>query len=415
MLRLGNTQFHAVVMNGGSDCQELESAVESVRLGHAAIPILVHLTDSNVGLAVRLTGCGALVFGPEVTADDVVSEARLAASLYARGRRNAEALSPWRLTLVGDSEAMHRIGTLIGKVAIRKSSVMITGETGTGKEIVARAIHAASNRSQRPMVSVNCSAFPEGLLESELFGHVRGAFTGAVQQRTGLFEKANHGTIFLDEIGEMPVALQAKLLRVLQEQEFQRLGSTESVKVDFRVISATNVNVQKSILEGRFREDLFYRLNVVPIRIPALRERREDIPLLVAHFVEKISAEEGLPVKTITPGAMGRLCRYNWSGNVRELQNVLEMALVTGTDERRILPGDIELAGDEQAPPCIEVAGLFDPIYELDYEKTVAEFERGILQRAMHQAGGNKSRAAELLRLGRTTLSAKLRVLTAVA
>jgi transcriptional regulator with PAS, ATPase and Fis domain len=272
----------------------------------------------------------------------------------------------------------------------------------------------ASGRSRRPMLSVNCAAIPEGLLESELFGHVRGAFTGAVQQRAGLFEQASGGTVFLDEIGDMPVALQAKLLRVLQEQQFQRLGSSETIRADVRIIAATNTKLERLIQEGRFREDLFYRLNVVGIAMPALRDRPEDIPLLAAHFVGKVCLAEGLPVKTIMPAAMSRLCRQSWPGNVRQLQNVIERAVVLGSGERVVLAGDIDVPEPAALPRDHEM-GAIDTTHGLDYERTVQAFERNILQQALKQTAGNKTRAAELLRLGRTTLAAKLRVLGAVA
>jgi DNA-binding NtrC family response regulator len=298
--------------------------------------------------------------------------------------------------------------------------VLITGESGTGKEIAARAIHMAGGRSKRLMLAVNCGGIPEGLLESELFGHVRGAFTGAVQQRAGLFEQASGGTVFLDEIGDMPVALQAKLLRVLQERQFQRLGSSETIRVDVRIIAATNTKLEQLIREGRFREDLYYRLNVVGIAMPALRDRAEDIAPLATHFAAKICLAEGLPVKTITPAAMNRLHRQSWPGNVRQLQNVIEKAVVLGAAERLVLPGDIDefpmSAVFESAGPSPDrQTGAVDTTHGLDYERTVQAFERNILEQAMKQTSGNKTRAAELLRLGRTTLAAKLRVLSAVA
>jgi len=225
----------------------------------------------------------------------------------------------WGRLLVGDSRAMRQVGNLIRLVGARRATVLITGETGTGKELAARALHLAGPRRQGPWVAVNCSALPENLLEAELFGHVRGAFTGAVQSRLGRFEQAQGGTLFLDEIGELPLELQAKLLRVLQEREFQRLGSSETIRSDARVIAASNSDLVRRIEQGRFREDLFYRLNVVPIRMPALRQRPGDVPALARHFVEKICHQEEIPLKTIEPAAadgcpprVGRATSGNW-------------------------------------------------------------------------------------------------------
>jgi transcriptional regulator with PAS, ATPase and Fis domain len=280
--------------------------------------------------------------------------------------------------------------------------------------VVANALHGAGGRAHRPFLAVNCSALPEGLLESELFGHTRGAFTGAVQNRHGLFELANGGTVFLDEIGDMPVSLQAKLLRVLQEQQFHRLGSSEPVRVDVRIIAATNTNLERAIAEGRFREDLFYRLNVIPIHLPALRERIQDVPVLAAHFVEKICRAEGIPLKTLTPPAIARLCRYTWPGNVRQLQNVIERAVVIGSGERQVFPGDIEIP-EQPCPTASPVVAAIDTRQGLDFERTVGTFERTIIEQVLKQTSGNKTRAAELLRLRRTTLSAKLRALATAA
>ena len=233
-----------------------------------------------------------------------------------------------RRFLIGESRPMQQIAQQIRLVAPRRSTVLITGETGTGKELVARSIHAASGRNRSPLVAVNCSALPEALLEAELFGHVKGAFTGAIGQRVGRFEEANHGTIFLDEIGDMPFSLQAKLLRVLQEREFQRLGSSETIRVDVRVIAATHTDLADLIKQGKFREDLYYRLNVVPIALPPLRERCSDVPVLVQHFIEKICREENLPRKQVSHETLDRLASHDWPGNVRQLENAVEKAIV---------------------------------------------------------------------------------------
>jgi transcriptional regulator with GAF, ATPase, and Fis domain len=317
----------------------------------------------------------------------------------------------WEKLLVGESRIMQQLAHIIRMVADRRATVLITGETGTGKEIAARSLHLAGPRRRRPLVAVNCSALPENLLEAELFGHVRGAFTGAVQSRVGRFEQAHNGTLFLDEIGDLPLDLQAKLLRVLQEREFQRLGSSDTLRVDIRVVAATNADLALRIEQGKFREDLFYRLNVVPLHIPPLRERPSDIPLLARHFVEKICRAEGVPLKAITPEAFDLLCGCRWPGNVRQLENSVEMAVALSGDRRLLSPADFPLRPAARPEPA-PAAALF-PLPEdgLDFERTVAGFERSILEQALRKTGGNKKAAAQMLRLKRTTLSAKVRSL----
>jgi len=267
------------------------------------------------------------------------------------------------------------------------------------------------------MVAVNCSALPENLLEAELFGHVRGAFTGAVQNRTGRFEQAQGGTIFLDEIGELPLELQVKLLRVLQEREYQRLGSSETMRADVRVIAATNGDLMQKIAQGTFREDLYYRLNVVPIHMPPLRQRPGDIPLLAWHFVEKICVLEEMARKLLTPESIERLCDYSWPGNVRQLENAMEMAIALCGERSSLTPSDFPLPAPARSrsvmlpdSPVVSV-----PDDGLDYEQTLAVIERSILEQALRKTHGNKKAAAEMLRLKRTTLSAKVRSLDSLA
>ena len=322
----------------------------------------------------------------------------------------------WRHLLIGESREMQSIHQLIGLVASRRATVLITGETGTGKELAARALHLAGNRRAGPWVAVNCSALPESLLESELFGHVRGAFTGAIQSRAGRFEQAQGGTIFLDEIGEMPLELQAKLLRVLQERELQRLGGSETIRLDIRVVAATNCDLAVRVPQGKFREDLYYRLNVVPLEMPPLRRRPGDVPLLAGHFVDKICGAEGLPRKLLAPEALDRLCRHSWPGNVRQLENAVEMAVALSGDRCSLGMADFPLIEssirwtDDSGAPMVAV-----PDSGLDYEHTLAGIERSIIEQALRKTGGNKKAAAEMLRLKRTTLSAKVRSLEAVA
>jgi DNA-binding NtrC family response regulator len=316
----------------------------------------------------------------------------------------------WQDFLIGESLAMQRVADVIRLVAPRKSAVLITGETGTGKEVVARALHVASGREARPFIAVNCSALPEALLEAELFGHAKGAFTGAVNHRVGRFEQAHQGTIFLDEIGDLPLELQGKLLRVLQEREFQRVGGTETIRVDTRVIAATNVRLLEAVEKKKFREDLFYRLKVVPIELPLLRQRSDDIPLLVDHFLAKLCQREGLARKTITPAGLHHLCRYEWPGNVRQLEHDVETAIVLSGERLVLEPADFPLGQAERseaADPRIDL-----PQQGLDFEAMMTRIERYVLTQALEKSGGNKSRAAEMLGLKRSTLVSKVKALS---
>lgn len=294
--------------------------------------------------------------------------------------------------LIGKSKPMQEVYSLIEKVAGSKANVMITGESGTGKELVARAIHYNSDRRDKQIVPINCGAIPENLLESELFGHEKGSFTGAISQKEGLFEIANGGTIFLDEIGELPPMMQVKLLRVLQEREFRRVGGTKDVKVDVRVVTATNKDLVDEVAKGTFREDLFYRLNVICLSLPPLRERRVDIPLLVEHFFEKLTGNKGIK---IAEGAMRRLLDYNWPGNIRELENVIERCVVLGcADEltEESLPTQFR-----SGPPAAE-GGLHEiPDTGLDLDAYLGSIERDILLKALDKTGGVRKKAAELL------------------
>lgn len=315
---------------------------------------------------------------------------------------------PWRKLLIGESQAMREMHAMIRLVGPRQSTVLITGETGTGKELIARALHLASRRSAAELVAVNCAAIPENLAEAELFGHSKGAFTSAVQQRVGRFEQAHHGTIFLDEVGEIPLEVQPKLLRVIQERELQRIGSSETIRLDTRVIAATNCNLELAVEQKLFREDLLYRLNVVPIRVPPLRARPSDIPLLAEHFGAKICRREGLELKTISPSAMERLMTYHWPGNVRQLEHVIERAVSFATKRDRLYLGDIQLpetAREQQAGPPDETA-----LSGLNFERIIGQFERQLIQEALRECGGNKAKAARALGLKRTTMLYKSKV-----
>jgi transcriptional regulator with GAF, ATPase, and Fis domain len=295
---------------------------------------------------------------------------------------------------------------IVSKVADTSSTVLITGESGTGKELIARAIHFSSRCAERMFVTVNCGAIPEQLLESELFGHVRGAFTNAVSHREGRFSLANHGTIFLDEIGDMSPNLQVKLLRVLQDGTFEPVGSSKSMVVDVRVIAATNQNLEEAIRERRFREDLFFRLNVIPIEVPPLRERREDIVLLSEHFLEVANQERGGKTEAISPEVMDLLCAYRWPGNVRELENLMERLVILG-GEGEIEASDLPAAFHETPPPSAHVPSL--PARGLSFRTVVDDFETKLILEALERTQWNKNRAAQLLDLNRTTLLEKIK------
>jgi transcriptional regulator with GAF, ATPase, and Fis domain len=284
--------------------------------------------------------------------------------------------------------------------------VLVTGESGTGKELIARAIHYSSPRAEHMLVTVNCGAIPEELLESELFGHVKGAFTSAVSQREGRFALADGGTIFLDEIGDMSPNLQVKLLRVLQERTFEPVGSSKTLSVDVRVVAATNQQLEQAIRERRFREDLFYRLNVFPVHVPPLRERPEDIPLLAQHFLERASQSKGKQVVGIQPETMDLLCAYAWPGNVRELENLIER-LVILCSEGRIEPSDLPAAFHERETPSVAVPQL--PPTGLSFRAVVEDFETDLIVQALRQTNWNKNQAARLLGLNRTTLLEKIK------
>jgi DNA-binding NtrC family response regulator len=312
--------------------------------------------------------------------------------------------------IVGRSRPMRDLFQLLETVSATNSTILVTGETGTGKELVARAIHHASPRRGNQFVAINCSAIPETLLEAELFGHVRGAFTGAVGNRVGRFEQAHKGTLFLDEVGTMGAPLQMKLLRALQEREVERVGDSRTIKVDVRVIAATNSDLGRLVAEGRFREDLFYRLNVIPVKLPPLRDRKEDIPLLVHHFLGRFCRELSppRPAMTVSQQAMRQLMAYGWPGNVRQLENALERGVALSSGRTQIeladLPPDVQELGD--AP----VAGVFAlPEDGIDFQEYVTNVERELIRQSLERTGGNKGRAAQLLNLKRTTLVEKLK------
>jgi two-component system response regulator PilR (NtrC family) len=310
-------------------------------------------------------------------------------------------------TLIGQHPLIERIQALIRKVAATDATVLISGESGTGKELVARQVHTLSGRAEGPFIALNCGAIPADLLESELFGHERGAFTGAIGARHGMFQVARGGTIFLDEVAEMSPPLQVKLLRVLQEREFRPVGGDRMIKCDVRVIAASNKELFDEVSKGRFREDLFYRLQVIPIRLPPLRDRRSDVPLLIEHFLEKMNARRPQGPVRISEAARVQLWEYDWPGNVRELENVIEQLVILAdgdTVEIEGLPASVRrfVAGKRNPTPTVTDS-------EFDFNRAVEAFESQLIQEALQRSGGNKQAAARLLGLKRTTLVAKLR------
>ncbi len=308
---------------------------------------------------------------------------------------------------VGDSPQMHKVFRTIEKVADSDSTILIFGESGTGKELVAKAIHYHSSRRDKPLIPVNCGAIPEELLESELFGHEKGAFTHAIRTRIGRFEMANGGTIFLDEIAEMSPQLQVKLLRVLQEQEFERLGGMRTIKCDVRIIAATNKDLEKAVKKGTFREDLYYRLKVIPIQIPPLRERRGDIPLLVHHFLEQMNKAKKKKIRGISKEAMQILEAYDWPGNVRELENVIERMVILAESDYLTVEDLPERIARTRVSLKPEASVIPDEGVSLSH--AVSEYEKKLIISALEKTGWVKNRAAKLLKMNRTTLVEKIK------
>jgi DNA-binding NtrC family response regulator len=324
-------------------------------------------------------------------------------SLKAENRRLKEELDQRYQfdNLIGRSVAMREIFQTVTRVAPTRATVLLAGESGVGKDMIARAIHQHSPRKDGPFVKINCTALPENLMESELFGYEKGAFTGATSSKPGKFEQADKGTVFLDEIGDVPANIQVKLLRVLQDRQFERLGSNLTRNVDVRVIAATNVDLRAALEEGRFREDLYYRLNVVPISVPPLRDRREDVPFLVLHFISKLGKELGSEIKEISPGAMDRLLEHNWPGNVRELENTIERSMVLASG-RVLEAADVRIENIRGTVASASATQMLPDGYTLD------QWEQVMIREALQRAGGNKSQAARLLGLTRNALRYRL-------
>lgn len=390
--------------------------IEAAKRIDSDCPILIVTAFGTVETAVEAMRLGAMdflqkPFAPEVLRLKVERALEMRRDKCARQRAEAEVeslrsdmvISYGRADMVGESALMRTLVSDMMKVASKDVAVHISGESGTGKELVARGIHQNSSRAQGPFVKVNCGALTETLLESELFGHEKGSFTGAIKRKLGRFEMADKGTLFLDEVGDMSPSLQLKLLRVLQEKEFERVGGEETVHVDVRVLSATHRDLSKEVEEKRFREDLFYRLHVVTLRVPALRERREDIPVLVDHFIHKLGPRINPTVKRIEAAALARLTMHSWPGNVRELENTMEQALVFSNGESidlAALPAFLREGASE--------ASLSIPVGDMSLPEILDDLERQLIQRAYDRTGGVKTETARLLGIKTSALYYKL-------
>ncbi len=312
--------------------------------------------------------------------------------------------------IIGQSQNFFKVIKIAKKVAATDSTVLITGESGTGKELIARSIHNNSNRNKKQMITINCGAIPGELLESELFGHEKGAFTGAYKTRIGRFEMADSSSVFLDEIGDMSPNLQVKLLRVLQEQSFERVGGTKTINVNIRVLAATNKDLLKAVKKTEFREDLYYRLNVIPIKIPPLRERKNDIPILINYFLKYLSIQKNIQIKKISDNALNVLINYTWPGNIRELENIIERMYVM-VDETEIKTSDIPDHIISSNKPFIKTKDIDIINDNFNFNNAVKKFQKTIIMQALNQTNGVKAKAADLLKINRTTLVEKIKKL----
>ena len=380
--------------------------LSNLRRQDSHTPVIVMTAFGSIETAVEAMKAGAVDFLLKPFSLDhlmtVVEKALEVRTLRAENRElRAELSQRYEFdNIIGHSNAMREIFATVERVAPTRATVLLCGESGVGKDMIARAIHHHSPRADRPFVKINCAALPENLMESELFGYEKGAFTGANMTKPGKFEQADTGTVFLDEIGEVPAAIQVKLLRILQEREFERLGSNKTRHIDVRVLAATNADLRAALEQGTFREDLYYRLNVLPIDIPSLRERKQDIPFLVEHFVKKLRKDLGSPVESVSEAAMDRLMSYHWPGNVRELENVIERRMVLASGPV-LEASDIRL----DTAPKARTATVDNFLPE---GMTLDEFEQSLIREALHRSNGNKSQAARLLGLTRNALRYRL-------
>jgi two-component system response regulator PilR (NtrC family) len=389
--------------------------LEKIKAINSNIPVIMITAYASPENAVRAMKDGAFDYITKpFKVDEIIDNVRKAISTSSPATPVPEVRETgFFADIIGNSPEMQKIFDLIIKIAPTPANVMIYGESGTGKELVAKAIHKLSKVADQPFVPITCSAIPESLLESELFGHVKGAFTGAIANKIGLFEAANNGSVFLDEIGELTPLIQTKLLRVLQERELKRVGGTETIKVNVRIIAATNKNLEEEVMAGRFREDLFYRLAVVPIRVPPLRERKGDVPLLVDHFLHKFSTSLGKEIHEISSYALKVLMEYDFPGNVRELENIIERGVAL-ENSNIILPESLTLSIHQKKREVTQTNPLFqgvadeDELFALGLDAIVGRFEKNLIEYCLNKADHSKMRAAELLKVSFRSLRYKI-------
>lgn len=406
---LADDEFDAVLLDLMLPDRNGLDVLDDIRRGDADLPVVMITAFGTIDTAVRATKQGAFhYFTKPFKNDEVLLVVKHAVERRRLQKENLELRNRLKTgshrfdQIIGGSARMRAIYDLIARAAPSRTTVLVQGESGTGKELVAQACHRRSARADKPFITVNSGNLPPDLLESNLFGHVKGAFTGALTTKKGLFEVADRGTIFFDEIGNVPMDTQAKLLRVIQEREFMRLGGVETIKVDVRIIAATNVDLRKAVADGRFREDLFYRLNVIPVTLPALRERKDDIPLLVQHFLEKYGEESRKSGWFVTPEAMDLLMAYDWPGNVRELENVIERAVVLAPSREigvDLIPEQVRFNREFRESEFVV------PPEGIPLREVLSNAERRWIESALDAAGGVQKKAAELLFIKPTTLN----------
>jgi len=387
----------------------------TLRQKYNNIPVIVLTGFASIDVAVKATKLGAFHFMTKpFNIEELISIVEKALSHKMLVSENSSLKNKLQSkyqfdNIIGKSGPIEAVLNMIEKVADTDSTILVTGESGTGKELIAKAIHYNSSRRDKAFIPINCGAIPSELLESELFGHVKGAFTGAISNRQGRFELANKGTLFLDEIGDLSPNLQVKLLRVLQEKHFEPVGSAKTIESDVRIIAATNVDLSKAVKDGRFREDLFYRLNVIPMTVPSLRSRREDIPLLLEHFIQKFNKNRGIRIEGVQPAALDKLMQYAWPGNIRELENFIERVSILrkeGIIEISDIPYYFE---DNKEQTFLGELSVDIPENGIDFNTAIAAYENQLILNALKKTGWNRNQAALLLRLNRTTLVEKIK------
>ncbi|GAB7079260.1 sigma-54-dependent transcriptional regulator [Megalodesulfovibrio paquesii] len=409
--------FDAVLMDVRMPGMSGVEALTRIKQRNPAVPVLIMTAYSSVDVAVEALKAGAYDYLTKpldfelarLALERALDHTRLKEENATLRAQLPAAFDPGRI--IGTSPALQEALAMAAVAAQSEAVTLVTGESGTGKELIARAVHANSARAHKPLITLNCAALTASLLESELFGHEKGSFTGADKRREGRIVQADHGTLFLDEIGELDALIQAKLLRMLQQGEVQRVGSDDVLTVDVRVIAATNRDLEAEVAAGRFRQDLFYRLNVLHIHVPALRERLEDIPLLAQHFLERFASKYSKPLKRFTPQAMDALVRHHWPGNIRELENAIERAVLLAAGEyvgERELPLALRQASPAATAPAVLPAGHPDPAAPSLAGRPLDEVEKTAILETLTQTGGNKSEAARLLGISRVTLHKKL-------